>query len=72
MYDSKNCTKINYAEVIMITKKKAPHLRAGSVLPYFRDDDTDLYQQIQHPGIGKHTPCPSVMGFCFVIMVTSA
>ena len=32
---------INYADVIMITKKNL-HRRAGSVLPYSRVDDTDL------------------------------
>ena len=44
MDDSTKILPINYADVIMMTEK-APHRRAGSVLPYSRDSESDMCHQ---------------------------
>ena len=58
--DHTKLCQINSSDFIMMTEK-APHRRAGSVLPYSRG----LVSQICviNPGIGKHTSAPSVRGF---------
>ena len=42
--DHTKLCQINYADVIMMTEK-ASHRRAGSVLPYSRDSESDMCHQ---------------------------